>query len=277
MKKFISLLIVSIFCCFSVSFLTGCSGGELNKISKGLTSYAISADFDDESKQISATERIVFYNNTGNELEYICLHLYPRAFREGAVVKPYTTLTAATCFPNGVNFGDLVVLKVRVNADTKEFELIGEDEDILKINFGFKLSQKKSVEIEIVFNLIIPNSTHRFGWFEDNVNLGNWYPVVCVYENGEFDMSPYYATGDPFYSELANYEIELKFNSKYTLASTGECEINDDGEKKIAKIKAKAVRDFAMCLSSSSNVSVQNIGNISVFYMCDKQDEKADK
>lgn len=277
MKKFISLLIVSIFCCFSVSFLTGCFGGELNKISKGLTSYAITADFDDESKQILATERIVFYNNTGKELEYICLHLYPRAFREGAVVKPYTTLTAATCFPNGINFGDLVVLKVRVNADTKNFELIGEDEDILKIDFGFKLSQKKSVEIEIVFNLIIPNSTHRFGWFEENVNLGNWYPVVCVYENGEFDMSPYYATGDPFYSELANYEVELKFNSKYTLASTGEFELNDDGEKKVAKIKAKAVRDFAMCLSSSSKLSVRNIGNVSLFYMCDKQDEKVDE
>lgn len=277
MKKFVSLLILTVYCSISTFLLIGCSNSELNKVSKNLTSYAISAELDDELKQVSATETIVFYNNTGEELEYICLHLYPRAFREGAVVKPYTTLTVATCFPNGINFGDLVVLKVRVNAETKDFELIGEDEDILKINFGFKLSHKKSVQIEIVFNLIIPNSTHRFGWFEDNVNLGNWYPVVCIYENGDFDMSPYYATGDPFYSELANYEVELKFNSKFMLASTGEIVLEKSGQKNIAKISAKAVRDFAMCLSSSSRVSSQKVGNIGVIYMCDRQDVKSEE
>ena len=90
--------------------------------------------------------------------------------------------------------GDISILKVKVNGDVKGHSLVGEDEDILKINFGFKLTKKKSVQIEIVFNLIIPNSTHRFGWFDENVNLGNWYPIVCYYENGEFDISPYFST-----------------------------------------------------------------------------------
>ena len=277
MKKFFSLCVLVVFCCFSTFSFSGCSNNELKKASKNLTSYAISAEFNNELKQISATETIVFYNNTDTELEYLCLHLYPRAFREGAVVKPYTSLTSATCFPNGINFGDLVVLKVRVNANTKDFELIGEDEDILKINFGFKLSKKKSVQIEIVFNLIIPNSTHRFGWFEGNVNLGNWYPIVCVFENGEFDLSPYYATGDPFYSDLANYEVELKYPAKYTLASTGEINSEKNSEKMTAKISAKAVRDFAICLSENSKVVEEKTGKTQVFYMSEKTEENSEK
>ena len=228
---------------------------------------------DDELKQISATETIVFYNNTDTELEYLCLHLYPRAFREGAAVKPYTSLTSATCFPNGINFGDLVVLKVRVNAETKDFELIGEDEDILKINFGFKLTRKKSIQIEIDFNLIIPNSTHRFGWFDENVNLGNWYPIVCGFDNGEFDMSPYYATGDPFYSELANYEVEFEYPEKYLLVSTGQINTTKNNGKNTSKISAKSVRDFAMCLSSNSKINSTKAGKTDVIYMSEKQEE----
>lgn len=277
MKKFVSLLILSVFCYFSTFSLTGCSKNEIDKVSKYLTSYAISATLDDENKQISATETIVFYNNTNSELEYICLHLYPRAFREGAIVKPYTTLTSATCFPNGITFGDIVILKVRVNAETKDFELIGEDEDILKINFGFKLTQKKSVQIEIEFNLIIPNCTHRFGWFENNINLGNWYPVVCVFENGEFEMTPYYSTGDPFYSELANFDVSFKYPKDYRIVSTGTIEEEKNENIIHANISAKAVRDFAMCLSKNAKQVSSQTGKVELVYMTDSNEVNSDK
>lgn len=277
MKKFLSLLLFACFCFISTFSLVGCSSNELKKVSKNLTSYAISAELNDETKQISATETIVFYNNTGGDLEYLCLHLYPRAFREDATIKPYTKLTASSCFPNGINFGDLTILKVKINAETKDFELIGEDEDILKINFGFKLSHKKSIEIIIEFNLIIPNSTHRFGWFEGNVNLGNWYPVACVFENGEFDTSPYYSTGDPFYSGLANYEVEFVYPSKYLLASTGEIKSTENGEKNTTKISAKAVRDFAICLSSNSSIRSVKQGKVDVMYLSDESEDIANK
>lgn len=277
MKRFLSLLFLAVFCIISTISVAGCSKNEVEKQSKNLTSYAISAELNDELKQVSAIETIVFYNNTESELEYLCLHLYPRAFRDGAIVKPYTSLTSATCFPNGVNFGDLIILKVRVNAETKDFELIGEDEDILKINFGFKLSRKKSVQIEIEFNLIIPNSTHRFGWFDGNINLGNWYPIVCAFENGEFDLSPYYATGDPFYSDLANYEVELCYPEKYSLASTGNVSVSKNSEKNMAKISAKAVRDFAMCLSDNSKTTKVSAGKIDVFYMSEKDEKNSEK
>lgn len=277
MKKFLSLLILTIFCCFSTFSLTGCGKNEVDKVSKHLTSYAIDANLDDETKQVSGTETIIFYNNTGTDLEYICLHLYPRAFREGATVKPYTSLTSATCFPNGISFGDLVILKVKINAETKDFELLGEDEDILKINFGFRLTPKKSVEIVIEFNLIIPNSTHRLGWFEDNINLGNWYPIVSQHSGGEFDMSPYYATGDPFCSEIANYTVNLTYPANYNLSSTGEIKITKNNDKNTAKISAKAVRDFAMCLSKNSKILETKLGKTSIYYLTENQEENAEK
>ena len=276
MKKFFSLLFLGIFLLFSTFSLAGCSKNELNKVSKNLTTYAISAELDDEMK-ISGSEKILFYNDTGDELDHVCLHLYPRAFRQGATIKPYTTLTEATCFPKGISFGDILILKVKVNGEVKPFEHVGLDEDILKINFGFKLTQKKTIEIVIDFVVVIPNSTHRFGWFDSNVNLGNWYPIVCKYVNGAFETSPYYSTGDPFFSDIANYEVDFVFSNKYQLCSTGEIKIENNGTKNMAKISAKAVRDFAMCLSSNANIVSDRVGKTTVFYMGYLGDENVSK
>ena len=278
MKKFFILCVSFIFVCISTFSLTSCSKSEIDKISKNLNCYAISATLDDEKKEIDATEKIVFYNSSENEIAFVCFHLYPRAFREGATVKPYTGLTEATCFPNGVSYGDLVVIKVLVNGEKKDHELIGEDEDILKVDFGFKLTKKKSVEIVIEFKLIIPNSTHRFGWFDGNINLGNWYPILAEQVDGEFELSPYYSTGDPFCSSVANYDVEFLFPKSYQLVSTGDMKQEaGDGVVK-AKISARAVRDFAMCLSSGATViSTKTSDGVEVKYLAGSSDTEFDK
>ena len=276
MKKFFSLLFSAIFLTFSTFSLSGCSKNELVKVSKNLTTYAISAELD-ENMQIYGTEKITFLNSTGDVLDHLCLHLYPRAFREGATVKPYTSLTEATCFPKGVSFGDISIEKVMVNNKEIKSELVGIDEDILKVDFGFKLLPKKTVEVVIDFVIKIPNSTHRFGWFNSNINLGNWYPVICKYADGKFELTPYYSTGDPFFSDIANYNVEFVFPDKYQLCSTGEIKLEKNNEKNKAKISARAVRDFAMCLSSNAEIKSKNTENTKIFYMGYIEDKNTEK
>ena len=242
-----------------------------------MTTYAISAELNDETMQISGSEKITFINDTGADLDYVCLHLYPRAFRENATIKPYTMLTVATCFPNGISYGDIQIGSVKINGNDAVYELAGEDEDILKISFGFKLSTKKSVIIDINFNIIIPNSTHRLGYYNSNINLGNFYPIICKFEGGKFDTTPYYSTGDPFFSDIANYEVDFTYPANYTLCSTGAFETQNNAGKNTSKIKAKAVRDFAMCLSSSGAKLETKTGNTSVYYMGYNSDENLNK
>ncbi len=271
MKKFFCCFLTLFFCVISCVSLSGCAS-EVDKASKNLTSYAISAVLDAESMQIEASEEVIYYNSTGESLDYICFHLYPRAFREDATIKPYTSLTIATCFPNGESFGDILISSVEVNGEAKQFELAGEDEDILKIEFGFSLLNKKTASIKINFTLTIPNCTHRLGYYEGNINLGNWYPIACVFSDGEFDTSPYYSTGDPFVSDVANYSVTLTYPSNYALCSTGEisssvANSSASDNATTATISARAVRDFAMCLSNSSSVVSTMAGGTTIFYM----------
>lgn len=272
MKKFFYLFLTIVIAVFSCVSLSGCKKSEIDKISKNLTTYAISAELNDDMT-VLGVETIDYINDTGTDIEFLCLHLYPRAFRKDASIKPYTALNLATCFPNGVSYGDLVVKSVAVDGEAREFLYAGEDEDILKIIFGFVLKKEHRAKIEINFDLTIPNSTHRFGYFENNVNLGNFYPVVCNFENGEFDMTPYYSTGDPFCSKIANYEVNFSYPKLFKLFSTGEVITEEKEGKFISKISAKAVRDFAMCLTSKSVAKEESVGDTKIVYAGYESDE----
>lgn len=274
MKKVFSFLLIAVILVASVFSFSGCKSNELDKVSKNLTSYAISAELNDEKKAISASQSVNFVNKTGDLLEFLCFHLYPRAFREGAMVKPYTQLTEASCFPTGVSFGDIEIKQVLVNGAAGEFEIVGQDEDILKVNFGFALDNQKSAQIDIEFNLTLPNSTHRFGWYESNINLGNWYPIICAYENGEFDMSPYFSTGDPFFSDIANYDVTIKYPEKYQVCSTGNVSSSTSEGITTATASARAVRDFAMCFSSNSKIETDSSNGVTVSVMACLSDEE---
>lgn len=274
MKRVISIFILCITLgLISLSFV-GCSNNEVEKASQGLTSYAISAVLDDETKKITAEQLVDYRNVSGGNLDNLCFHLYLRAFREGAMIKPYTKLTEASCFPLGVSYGDIEIKKVTVNNSEASFELIGQDEDILKVDFGFLLPANERVSVGIDYEITIPNSTHRIGWFESNINLGNWYPIVCEIENGEFDMSPYFATGDPFFSDIANYDVTFSFPEKYEIVSTGNFETNQNENGVVLHSSALAVRDFAMCLSSNSKIQTEMAGKTKVGYMSCLDDEE---
>jgi len=274
MKRVISIFIVLIVCTFSGFLLVGCSNNEIDKVSKNLTTYAIEATLNDEAKTLSASQSVDYLNCTGDTLEFLCFHLYPRAFREGALIKPYTKLTEATCFPAGVSYGDITITNLKVNAIESPYELAGEDEDILKVSLETPLENQKRAKIDIEYKVTIPNSTHRLGWYESNINLGNWYPIVCAYENGEFDMSPYFATGDPFFSDIANYNVKITYPEKYLISTTGSSNVSVENGAAIMTSEAKAVRDFAMCLSSNSKVESLESGKTKVSYMSCLEDEE---
>ena len=172
MKKFFYLLISGIFIVFSTFSFSGCKNNEIEKVSRNLTCYAISAEFDDDKKEISGTEKINYVNNTGIEIDHICLHLYARAFRKDALIKPYSALNVATCFPNGLSFGDISIVNVKVNGEIKNHEIVGEDEDILKINFGFNLSKGGKIEIVIDFVFLSKISIAGLSFAKSALKIG---------------------------------------------------------------------------------------------------------
>ena len=253
--------------------LVGCGfDSTVSKAAKKLNNYSIEASLDDESKTIVATEKFeAKFNEDRNELWF---NLYGRAFRENAKILPYAETSKAKCFPLGENFGSLEIESVKLNKQDAAFSYGGEDENVLIVACNAKKGQK--VVVEIAYKLYLCNCTHRLGYFENNINLGNWYPVLCVYENGAYVADPYYSVGDPFYSDCANYCVQLSYPECYLIGCTGSEKTIIKSGTKTTKMEAKAVRDFAIVLGKNFATRSTKFENTTINYFGYEYDENLD-
>ncbi len=272
-KIIVFLLIFSVFLSFSGCFKTT----DLDKICKNKNQYNMVLTYNDVEHTLSAEQVIRYVNNTGSVLTNACFHLYANNFSDGAINKPVSASNVTKAYPNGFSEGHIEIKKVLVNNKNANFELVGDDENILDVKFNVALQPTALHEIYIKYVVKIPNILHRFGYTDKSVNLANFYPVACVFENGKFVTDPYNSNGDPFYSDISSYSVTLNYPFGYEVASTGTKKVSKDNNNNICKISAKAVRDFAIVMSKQFKVLSQEVEGVVVnyFYYGDKKPEES--
>ncbi|MBQ3235041.1 MAG: M1 family metallopeptidase [Clostridia bacterium] len=208
---------------------------------------------------------------------YITFNLYPNAFSENATVSPVFERDIPSAYPNGFSGGKVDILTVKTNGKTADFEIGGVNSQFLKAKFSSPLKRGEKASVYVEFKCLLPNVNHRFGYGEDTVNLTGFYPIACVYENGEFIQNVYYPSGDPFYSECADYDVSLTVPSTYTVASSMAVEktIWSGGQTEYV-YKRDCVRDIAFVLSEKFNVLKGEANGVEVtyYYYSDSAPEK---
>ena len=259
LKKFLLILVLPLL------FLVGCKS-DLEKTSENLNTYHMNIVYNDDHT-LDIEQTLEYTNRTEDTLENLKLHLYPRSFRQDSKVSVVSTLNHAKCYYNGESFGNLEISALSVNGIDTPITINGNDDDILDISFTDSLTPNETYNISISYKVTLPNINHRFGYGEDTINLGNFYPIACVYEDGEYVIDSYHYNGDPFYSDMANYNVTLTANNNLKLASTGNITSTTSNETSTTyNIKAKTVRDFAMVLSDKFSIVSGKIGNTIVNY-----------
>jgi len=246
--------------------LVGCKQNDLNSISKDLNTYTIDIEYND-NHTLDISQTIEYTNKTENSLENIMFHLYPRSFRKDSKTSVVSSLNYAKCYYNGASFGDLEILELEVNSNPTQINIVGHDDDILKVNIPNSLTPNEKTSISMKYKVTLPNINHRFGYGDDTINLGNFYPIACVYEDGEFVIDSYHYNGDPFYSDISNYNVSITYNSDLKIASTGNLISSTTNENTTTNnYSALAVRDFAIVLSDKFNIISGTINNTNVNY-----------
>lgn len=278
-KKLLRYFSMILGLCFLSLVVVGCSPyKEATRASKGLSCYNITASLNDEDKTICATEIVEFKNQTNVILETVCFNMYGRAFREDATIKPYTSLNEGKCFPSGVNYGDVSISSVKENGEAAPYNIVGVDDNALEVELSKKLEPGDTTTIEINFTLKMAQSTHRLGYYDNSINLGNWFLILAEYEGGEYNLTPYYSTGDPFYSSIANYEVKFTYPNSYNLSSSGTLEKrveNSDGTR-TDLLSAISVRDFALALTGEAKTTNKKVDDITISYVGYSTDDNVD-
>ncbi len=226
-----------------------------------LNCYSVEAVFDEESATLTCDEKITYFNSSANSLKEVCLFLYANSFTETS--KSVTKAYLDKAYKWGESYGNITFDSVKVNGTVADFE-ISENQNILTVQTE-EFFPGESVLIDLHFTLQLAKVRHRLGAGEHAYNFGNFLPMVCVYDNGFVtnDFSPY---GDPFYSEISNFDVRITYPVGFVLASTGKVVSTQEGEAVVSVVKAKNVRDFAFVLSREFSVLSDKVGQATVNY-----------
>ncbi len=266
MKKWMALLITVALMLGTIPLFTACAKGEKRN------EYRITAEL--EGNVLKGTTEFTFRNDEETSFTVLKFNLFGNAYREGAKYAPVPAAYVSAYY-DGKDYG---VMEIESVGPCAGWKVCGEDENILEVTLENELFPGESVSLEIGYTLTLAKVDHRTGITEHTINLGNFYPILCAYDEGRgFYECEYYADGDPFYSECADYTVTLTVPSEYTVAASGQtAEAKESGGKKTASYRLENARDFAIVCSTEFEVYQTIADGVQVMYYCyaDAQAEK---
>lgn len=246
----------------------------------GLHHYDLEARFVEKDNTLQVIQRTTYFNKHSKDFETIYFHLYPNAYGDKENL-PFPSDEMEFAYPKGFEPGNIEIKNVKVQGKQVKYDVEGQQKTILKIDLPEVLKSQGEVTLYFEYEVKIPPSASRFGYGETTYNLGNWYPVAAVYDDEGWNLDPYYAIGDPFYSEVSNYKVSLTLPKEYQLATTGDIvntqKTKGQKKEKTWTVQANGVRDFAWVMSKDFKILRDKAGDtdIHVYYGENQQGKKA--
>ncbi|MFX0032511.1 MAG: M1 family metallopeptidase [Candidatus Hodarchaeota archaeon] len=176
--------------------------------------YNLSVYLDEDTSKVAGNLTVNYYNADPVNFSQIPFHIYPSGMR-------YDTRP-----------GYMEILNVTTTEDPKEeldFDFYNSTQ-LMWVNLTTELEPGNRTSFIISFNTTLPDGgidrANEHGWDHNQTRIfkfSHCYPQPCVYD--EFDgwnIDPYITTfGDPFYFDMAYYDLVINVPENMTVAATG--------------------------------------------------------
>ena len=257
-KRFCVLLSLLVVClCFCV--FTGCS-----KKQTGTGRYEITAEYFPENSSLRGTVKITFENTMDSELDALKFQIYPNAYKKQALHSPIGKEYQQIAYYDGESYGEMIISSVH---GAKNWEITGEDDNILSVFLERSLYTGDKVVLDIAFTVKLAKVKHDTGITPKTVNLGRFYPILCGTQNGGFVETRYYPYGAPFFFDSADYTVSITTPKEYFVACSGTLLQERMLESKIKRVyQSLQSRDFAMSLSKEFICSKAQVDGTEICY-----------
>jgi len=231
---------------------------------KNLNTYDIVANLNAENKTLNCSEKIKYVNNSTANFNEVYFHLYPNAYKTKET-SPALFGNEQEIYPQGFTPGYLDISKLDLNGKNASYSIEGIDKTILKVTLEKELKPGEEIALDMNFNVTIPTATDRFGGYDGFFNFGNWYPIAAVYDEAGWNLDPYYKIGDPFYSDVASYNVKIDVPKDYIVAASGE-QISESTKNNLKSysFKESNIRDFAWVASNKFVVQEKEVDGINI-------------
>ncbi|MDR0696151.1 MAG: hypothetical protein LBF68_01215 [Christensenellaceae bacterium] len=232
------------------------------------TQYSVSLYIEDDLKTISLTENILGINKTGGDLEMVVLNSFANAYRETAPQKAYFTALD--------RYGSLDITKIQVNSTDVEWQ---ESSNGTAIKIGTPIIKNADeFAITITGTYQVPFSNLKFGLNEGVLNFTEVLPTLAVYQNDAWRIDNYSRIGDPYYAEIADYDVDITALNDLTIAYSGDLISNTSAENRTThKIQAKSIRSFGFSASENFHKTIAYTSSEITLYYYSIGDDITDK
>lgn len=210
------------------------------------TRYEVDAKLEDAT--LTATTTIDYLNDTDERLTDVGVNVYPNAYTRPLRDVPFARDLVRADF-NGefqalAEPGEMKAFDVTVAGREVDAEL---DDTSVLVELPRALAPAARTRITVEMEMVLPQFPERFGQWHDLTLLGNWIPTVALRTPSGWKLEGFGSIGDPFVSEIADYEVDLTVDDNAGVVGTGglvSVEEADEGLRRW-RFTAPAMRDAA--------------------------------
>ena len=230
--------------CLLLAFICAAGAHSLAEGNEAARSqYVMDIALDTQADRISETVTVTLTNNSDDVWESVWFHDYVPVVQEHANPGAYAS----------------IVLSV---TDAQRGEPLSFENDretgLITVTPPKPVEPGETLSVAFVYEADIPNaSNERFqvSAFQksDGVTykLCQFFPMLCVWRDGEWVHHPYEFNGEAFYSECADFSATLRLPKEYVVvASGGEKHIANEDDRAVWRITAQNMRDFVIMAST---------------------------
>ena len=193
--------------------------------------YAMDVNVDVEKYQYSGTQKLVYTNNSPDELSRVYYHLFFNAFQPGSemdmrlqsIADPDGRMMAdgksriASLSPEEIGY-------LRVTSLTQDNQAVSfvEEGTILVVDLNKPIPAGGKTTFEMTFNGQIPLQIRRSGRNSSEgiaLSMSQWYPKLAEYDFEGWHADPYIAR--EFQGVWGDFDVKLTLDKKYVVGGTG--------------------------------------------------------
>jgi hypothetical protein len=193
--------------------------------------YKMDVSLNDSDKSLKGFETIVYKNNSPSTLDFIWFHIWPNAYKNEntALFQQIKNDPSRKKKLQKYTYGSIEGLDFKVNGQTALTEKHPNPQyiDIIKVLLPTPLKSGDSVTISTNFNVKLPSYFSRSGFEDGEFMVTQWYPKPAVFDKDGWHEFPYLDMGE-FYSEYADYQVNITLPSSYVVGATGILQNEDE-------------------------------------------------
>ncbi len=189
--------------------------------------YNMEIEVNVSTNSFTGKQRIIYINNSPDELNKVFYHLYYNAFQPGSMMDVRSRTIED---PDG-RVGDRIYRLdthqmgyTKVNSLTQNGRPVQfvDEGTILEVTLNEPIAPKSAAVFEMDFTSQIPDQIRRTGKFNKegiDYSMSQWYPKMCEYDYQGWHANPY--VGREFHGVWGDFDVKITLPKNYVVGASG--------------------------------------------------------